>query len=232
MNGGLNYSDCLEYYVRITAVFEDGASPISYVKTASIPLTPIELDIVNEAILEGITQSENLLPKNHNLSIPINNNGDLFGYIEIYSEEEEVVDYQYEPEVINIEESEGPVTKAYNYKYKTWNKQIKYVTPWYIPVPIKWVLTNKGSFEYGKNSKGYAVVASVSAQVDAQSQWPYSNTESKDINKHDKNGSVYRIYGKGKYSLSAIGSVTYTGYLDIEVNGTGDVKILRAKFDY
>lgn len=233
INGSsLNYSNSLDYYVRVTAVFEDGASPISYATTSSIPLDHINLDIVNEAILDGITQSESLQPDNHNLSIPINDNGDLFGYIEISSDEGEVPADQYEPEIINTEETDGPVSRAYNYKYKTWSKQIKYVTPWYTPVPIKWTLTNKGSFEYGKNSKGYAVVASISAQVDAQSQWPYSNSESKDINKVDKNGSVYRVFGKGKYNLSAIGSVTYNGYLDIEVNGTGNVKILRAKFDY
>ncbi|MEH7453436.1 hypothetical protein [Gottfriedia acidiceleris] len=37
VNGGLNYSDSNEYYVRVTAVFEDGASPISYPTNSTIP---------------------------------------------------------------------------------------------------------------------------------------------------------------------------------------------------
>ncbi|MFF2879247.1 hypothetical protein ACFVR2_23435 [Gottfriedia sp. NPDC057991] len=42
-NVGLNYSDSNEYYVRVTAVHEDGARPISYATTASIKLEQPEV---------------------------------------------------------------------------------------------------------------------------------------------------------------------------------------------
>lgn len=42
INGGLNYSNSSEYYVRVTAVHEDGASPISYAtKTSILVETPL-----------------------------------------------------------------------------------------------------------------------------------------------------------------------------------------------
>lgn len=37
VNSDFNYSDSTEYYVRIAAVYEDGASPISYAAKANIP---------------------------------------------------------------------------------------------------------------------------------------------------------------------------------------------------
>ncbi|MFF2878536.1 hypothetical protein ACFVR2_19670 [Gottfriedia sp. NPDC057991] len=37
-SGGLNYAQSIEYYVRVTAVFEDGSSPISYASTTAIPV--------------------------------------------------------------------------------------------------------------------------------------------------------------------------------------------------
>ncbi len=53
INGGLNYSDSSEYYVRITAVYKDGASPISFAANTLIPFYDLNqedeiFDIVSE----------------------------------------------------------------------------------------------------------------------------------------------------------------------------------------
>ncbi|AOH56455.1 hypothetical protein ABE28_018970 [Peribacillus muralis] len=38
LNGGLNYSGSQHYYIRVAAIFEDGASPLSYANVTQIPL--------------------------------------------------------------------------------------------------------------------------------------------------------------------------------------------------
>ncbi|MFF3023658.1 hypothetical protein ACFVRR_13545 [Gottfriedia sp. NPDC057948] len=57
INGGLNYSNSNEYLIRITAVHEDGANPISY---ASKIIIPEETPIIEELNLQTMSEVEKI----------------------------------------------------------------------------------------------------------------------------------------------------------------------------
>lgn len=55
LNGGFDYSASNEYYIRLTAVYEDGATPISYATTVSIPL---ESEMIFEDEQDALTDED------------------------------------------------------------------------------------------------------------------------------------------------------------------------------
>ncbi|MFF3022460.1 hypothetical protein ACFVRR_07330 [Gottfriedia sp. NPDC057948] len=58
-SSSLNYSESLDYYVRVTAVFDDGASPISYSAITQIPLESLpqfskdEIELIESELIEN-----------------------------------------------------------------------------------------------------------------------------------------------------------------------------------
>jgi hypothetical protein len=180
--------------------------------------TPINrqdyIQMVGQAIHLAVQKGNDLETQSGNYAIivPINDDADLYGTIKLVSVESDRINTN--------------STKP-NYLAKDWSKSL-----YYNPNPmVNWGLHNKGTFTYGKNSRGYAIVNGVSATVDAAASFPYSASDYKSIERLDD--SVVRIIGKGTYSLvPSFGTLVFHGYLDVEVNGTGDVRILRGFFDY
>lgn len=176
---------------------------------------------LNQALNKAIKKA-NDLEKNHNsykVSIPVNGNDKLYGSVKLCSSNSSFA-----------QASSYKATKSSADKHKKWNKYII----WQVkgPAPVNWILKNNGEFEYGKNKKKYAVVTHVRATVEAQATWPYSTSDKKEIDKRDKQGSVYLISGTGYYHWAGLGMATYHGYLNVEVNGTGNVRVKKAKFDW
>ncbi|WP_307893370.1 hypothetical protein [Bacillus swezeyi] len=86
-----------------------------------------------------------------------------------------------------------------------------------------------GTFTYGKNKKGNAVVKGYSYQCDAQTGWPYSASDSVKAYKIDP--SYIKVVSKGTFT-ALFQAVKYHGYIDIGLYGSGTYRVLRAKFDY
>ncbi|MEH7511472.1 hypothetical protein V7146_01820 [Gottfriedia acidiceleris] len=92
VNGGLNYSDSYEYYIRVTAVFEDGASPISYPTNSTIPYDNTDSFFTLEGMGASYTEEEsiaiiNLIPTVEQYIKPDNN-----GLLSLSQEFEKQVD--------------------------------------------------------------------------------------------------------------------------------------------
>ncbi|MFD4707504.1 hypothetical protein ACFWM3_22005 [Gottfriedia sp. NPDC058432] len=60
INGGLNYSENKSYYVRVTAVHSDGARPISYAVSSTIPLSTPEVTVSSVETYTKLKGSINL----------------------------------------------------------------------------------------------------------------------------------------------------------------------------
>jgi hypothetical protein len=192
------------------------------------PVTSEEYtSMVNSAIglaMQKGDQLERQGEENYTVEIPIKASDQIYGFILL---ESEVVNREL-PRDNRTFSSFGTMSSIQAFQSKDWHKKITW-NPWWIP-GVNWALHNRGTFTYGKNSRGYAVVNGVSASVEAAALWPWSPSDSKSVDRLD--ASVVRIIGRGTYTHVFDLSFVYHGYLDVEVNGTGDVRVIRASFDF
>lgn len=179
----------------------------------------LEISDINNAANEAFEKANKTNEKNYEIIIPVKGDAETYGTVTLISKSEN-----------SIEKTSSIKLADYD-QYESWNEEIVYQTK--LPAPVNWSLQNSGDFSYGLNSDGLAVIKTVDADIDADATFPYKAYADEDINKIDAQGSVYEIEAIGTYEVNLpFGGVAYSGFLDVEINATGDVRVTRAEFDY
>lgn len=179
---------------------------------------PNLLPLINNTIQTALKQGRDIEAsgsKNYSVAVPVNNNSEL-GNIIFTSRE-----HFDEGSILGKELSTNALQR------KNWDKTIQYYA-----VVVSWRITNRGTFMYGhKKPRGPAIVDTVSATIDCDSMAPYNCVAHKTIQRIDP--SVVQIQGRADYTnlIGRLAGHTDHGYLDVEINGTGNVRVTRASFN-